>query len=70
MTLVWIPAGRFVMGSLDGASDERPRCVARVHVTNGHDLRVGLREERIDQIEAPRAESDDSNRNSITGGGT
>ena len=25
MTLRWIPAGEFVMGSLDGAPDERPR---------------------------------------------
>ncbi len=27
MTLVWIPAGELVMGSLDGAPDERPRAV-------------------------------------------
>jgi formylglycine-generating enzyme required for sulfatase activity len=44
LTLCWIPAGEFVMGSLDGAPDERPRCVVRVsrpfwmaatEVTNG-----------------------------------
>jgi len=45
MTLAWIPPGEFVMGSLDGAPDERPRSVVRVsqpfwmgvtEVTNGH----------------------------------
>ena len=30
MVFVWIPAGEFVMGSLDGAPDERPRQVVRV----------------------------------------
>jgi formylglycine-generating enzyme required for sulfatase activity len=44
LTLAWIPAGEFVMGSLDGAPDERPRSVVRVsqpfwmavtEVTNG-----------------------------------
>ena len=44
MPMVWIPAGRFVMGSVDGAPDERPRSVVRVdrpfwmsvtEVTNG-----------------------------------
>lgn len=44
LTLAWIPAGQFVMGSLDGAVDERPRAVVRVsrpfwmavtEVTNG-----------------------------------
>ena len=44
MTLAWIPAGAFVMGSLDGAPDERPRSVVRIRqpfwmavteVTNG-----------------------------------
>ena len=30
MTLTWIPAGEFVMGSLEGAADERPRAVVRV----------------------------------------
>ena len=44
MTLAWIPSGEFVMGSLEGAPDERPRCVvpasrpfwtAVTEVTNG-----------------------------------
>jgi formylglycine-generating enzyme required for sulfatase activity len=44
MTLAWIPAGEFVLGSQEGASDERPRSVVRVkrpfwmattEVTNG-----------------------------------
>ena len=44
MALAWIPSGEFVMGSLDGAPDERPRSVVRVsqpfwmsatEVTNG-----------------------------------
>jgi formylglycine-generating enzyme required for sulfatase activity len=44
LTLARIPAGEFVMGSLDGARDQRPRCVVRVakplwmgvtEVTNG-----------------------------------
>jgi formylglycine-generating enzyme required for sulfatase activity len=44
MTFVQVPAGEFVMGSLDGAPDERPRSVVRVkepfwmavtEVTNG-----------------------------------
>ncbi len=44
LTLARIPAGQFVMGSLEGAPDERPRCVVRVsqpfwmavtEVTNG-----------------------------------
>jgi len=44
IALTWIPAGEFVMGSLDGAPDERPRSVVRVsqpfwiaatEVTNG-----------------------------------
>lgn len=44
MTLAWVPPGQFVMGSLDGAPDERPRSVVRVsqpfwmaitEVTNG-----------------------------------
>jgi len=30
MTMTWIPAGEFVMGSLDGAPDERPRSITRV----------------------------------------
>ncbi|MBI5832986.1 MAG: SUMF1/EgtB/PvdO family nonheme iron enzyme [Armatimonadetes bacterium] len=30
LTLAWIPAGEFVMGSLDGAPDERPRRVVKV----------------------------------------
>jgi formylglycine-generating enzyme required for sulfatase activity len=30
MTLAWIPAGQFVMGSLTGAADERPRSVVRI----------------------------------------
>jgi len=30
MTFVWIPAGEFVMGSLTGAGDERPRGVVRL----------------------------------------
>jgi len=30
MTFVWIPAGEFVMGSLTGAPDERPRSVVRI----------------------------------------
>ncbi|NUQ64638.1 MAG: SUMF1/EgtB/PvdO family nonheme iron enzyme [Pirellulales bacterium] len=44
LSLAWIPAGQFVMGSLDGAPDERPRSVVQVNrpfwmavteVTNG-----------------------------------
>ncbi|MCY2991677.1 MAG: SUMF1/EgtB/PvdO family nonheme iron enzyme [Planctomycetota bacterium] len=44
LTLAWIPPGEFVMGRLEGAPDERPRCVVRVsqpfwmavtEVTNG-----------------------------------
>ena len=44
LTLAWIPPGQFVMGSLSGARDERPRSVVRVsqqfwmsatEVTNG-----------------------------------
>ena len=30
MPMAWIPTGEFVMGAVDGAPDERPRCVARV----------------------------------------
>jgi formylglycine-generating enzyme required for sulfatase activity len=30
MILRWIPAGEFVMGSLDGSPDERPRAVVRI----------------------------------------
>ena len=30
MNLVWIPAGEFIMGSLEGAPDERPRSAVRV----------------------------------------
>jgi len=30
LELAWIPAGQFVMGSLEGAADERPRSVVRV----------------------------------------
>jgi formylglycine-generating enzyme required for sulfatase activity len=44
LTLAWIPSGEFVMGSLEGAPDERPRAVVRIEqpfwmgvteVTNG-----------------------------------
>lgn len=44
LNLVWIPPGQFVMGSLEGAPDERPRSVVRIdrpfwmavtEVTNG-----------------------------------
>jgi formylglycine-generating enzyme required for sulfatase activity len=44
MTLTWIPAGEFILGSQDGAPDERPRSVVRIErpfwmatteVTNG-----------------------------------
>ncbi len=30
MALAWIPAGEFVMGSLEGSPDERPRSVTRI----------------------------------------